>query len=106
MSYRPCSRDTRRHALARALVLWMLGAGVALPVAALADDAPKKLSDPPDPEFLEFLGSVGSDDEDWLNYLAKSDAAEARRVAAAKASSPPPPPAANGGQKNDKNPQQ
>jgi len=78
----------------RALALWLIGTGM-----ALAEDPPKKPPPPPEPadaEFLEFLGSVGSDDDGWINYLSQTDPAAAARVAAAKA------PPVNGDKKNDK----
>ena len=54
-------------------------------------------ADPPvDDGLLEFLGSVDSDDKDWRDYLAGSDANPvARRVGTAPPSKPAvPPPAA------------
>ena len=81
------------------LAFCLLGAGAALPGVPLADDAAK--SPPPEPadvELLEFLGSVGSEDQAWKNYVAQTDAAKASKVAAAKTTPP-----ANGGKKNDNN---
>ncbi len=34
---------------------------------------PAEPATPPDEDLIEFLGSIGSEDEDWLNYLAQSD---------------------------------
>ena len=86
-------RGSERRTLTRALALCLLGTGI-----ALAEDPPKQPPpEPADAEFLEFLGSVGSDDDGWINYLAQTDPAAAARVAAAKT-----PPPDNGGKKNDK----
>jgi hypothetical protein len=52
-------------------------------------------SEPPDPKFLEFLGSVDRLSEVNPNYLAQAEAAQAKRPAATGTpppSSPPPPP--------------
>jgi hypothetical protein len=82
-----------RGPLNRALALSLIGAGM-----ALADEpARKPPPEPADAEFLEFLGSIGSDDDGWINFLSQTDPAAAARVAAAKT-----PPPANGGKKNDK----
>jgi len=73
-------------------------AWVVLPAAAARADEPQQPqspppSPPPDADLIEFLGSIGSEDEDWLNYLAQT--------APHKAPTPPPsPPPPNGG-KND-----
>jgi hypothetical protein len=41
----------------------------------------KSAPDPADADFIEFLGSVDSEDEGWLNYLSHTDPT---KVAAAK----------------------
>jgi hypothetical protein len=67
----------------RYLLLLLVGFATALP----AQDATKP---PPDDEFLEFLGSVDSEeaDGDWLEYLAQLDIVKASK---AKKETPPTP---------------
>ena len=77
----------------RVCLLWLL-AGL-LPVAH-AEDAKPAAAKPAsaattpldaDDEFLEFLGSIDTDeaDEDWMDYLAQTDIA---KVAKAKKKTP------------------
>ena len=77
---------------------WLLAA---LPAWAHADDASTAASKPATPapakpaaipaedeDFLEFLGSVDEDDEEWMDYLARTDVV---KVAKAKKKTPPAP---------------
>jgi hypothetical protein len=57
-----------------------------------------RATESPDDEFLEFLGSVDSEDKDWHDYLARTDIDKvARRAAPGNNPTPPatssPPPA-------------
>jgi hypothetical protein len=57
-----------------------------------------RATEPPDDGFLEFLGSVDSEDKDWHDYLARTDIDKvARRAAPGNNPAPPaatsPPPA-------------
>ena len=60
--------------------------------AVQADDAksPAKPAAVPevDDELLEFLGSVDSDDDDWLEFLSRTDVGKAWRKAQAGKSAP------------------
>jgi hypothetical protein len=52
---------------------WALAASALVPADALADDAP----DPPaDADLLEYLGSVDSEEQGWIDYLARTDIAQ------------------------------
>jgi hypothetical protein len=71
-----------RPALCIALAL---AAFALLPTAALADDAnsaaaakvAKRAPDPPaDADLLEYLGSVDSEEQGWIDYLARTDIAQ------------------------------
>jgi hypothetical protein len=71
-----------RPALCIALAL---AASALLPAAALADDAnsagaakvAKRAPDPPaDADLLEYLGSVDSEEQGWIDYLARTDIAQ------------------------------
>ncbi len=70
----------------RVLIAGMLGTMVLAPCAVRADDSKPAPSDADDSDFLEFLGSVGSEDEDWIDYLAATDPG---KVASAPRSPPP-----------------
>jgi hypothetical protein len=62
--------------------------------AVLADDAARKPApEPADAEFLEFLGSVGSEDEEWISYLSRTDVSHPTRDASKVAAAARPPPA-------------
>jgi len=59
--------------------LLALVAGVSFAQSGLADEA-KRVTPPaatkpaePDDELLEFLGSVGADDDEWIDYLSQTD---------------------------------
>jgi hypothetical protein len=74
-------------------VAWVLGALVLVPQMAFADDdqsatkvANGTTTEPTDAEFLEYLGSVDVEGQDWMDYLSHTDIS---RVAKAK---PPPDP--------------
>jgi hypothetical protein len=47
-----------------------------------------------DTDVIEFLGGVGAEDEDWLNYLARTDPTKVARA-------PQNPPASSGGKQNE-----
>jgi hypothetical protein len=47
-----------------------------------------------DTDVIEFLGGVGSEDEDLLNYLARTDPTKVARA-------PQSPPASSGGKQNE-----
>ncbi len=51
--------------------------------------------EPVDPDFLEFLGSVDSNEAGWHDYLASTDADEGAQGGATKGADPSPPPPAN-----------
>jgi hypothetical protein len=72
----------------RQRTLGVLAALVVGCAAARADDA-RRPAEPPDPGFLEFLGSVDRLADVNPEYLAQ---AEARSKAAAGTTPPPPPP--------------
>ena len=72
----------------RQRTLGVLAALVVGCAVARADDA-RKSAEPPDPGFLEFLGSVDRLADVNPEYLAQ---AEARSKAAAGTTPPPPPP--------------
>jgi hypothetical protein len=64
---------------------WALAAFALMPAAALADDAnnasaakvAKRAPDPPaDADLLEYLGSVDSEEQGWIDYLARTDIAQ------------------------------
>jgi len=46
---------------------------------------------PPDPDFLEFLGSADSDDPQWNDYVASGDIEAALDRAASRPKTPPAP---------------
>jgi hypothetical protein len=62
------------------------------PAATRAGDDSKSDVEPADDELIEFLGSVGSEDDDWLTYLAHTDPTKVATK------SPPP---ADGDKKNE-----
>jgi hypothetical protein len=75
-------------------VAWVLGALVLVPPAVFADEDPnatkvanQATTDPTDAEFLEYLGSVDVEGQDWMDYLSHTDIAQV-----AKAKKPPDPP--------------
>lgn len=77
----------------RLLIASLLGAA-ALPAAVHADGQPKQAQQPQDDaDLMEFLGSIGSADERWIDYLARTDPATV--ASAAK------PPAPSGGDSSD-----
>jgi hypothetical protein len=67
----------RRHHAGR---MWFLAALASAPLAAHAAE-PKAESSKPEPasdvdgELLEFLGSIGAEDADWIDFLSQTDAA-------------------------------
>jgi hypothetical protein len=80
-------------------------AALALCVCALAGvrGGSVHAADPPPPQqpasaddvdVIEFLGSVGSDDADWINYLAQTDTAKG-------STAPKSPPGNDESKKND-----
>ena len=78
-------------------VAGVLGALVLVPQAASADEDPTATkvakgatTDPTDAEFLEYLGSVDVEGQDWMDYLSHTDIA-----GVAKAKRPPDPPGEN-----------
>ena len=83
---------------ARTRLVWLLAVWLILVVAlmvrvVLADEPPRKpAAEPADAEFLEFLGSVGSEDEDWISYLSGTDVAHAARDPSKVAAAPHAPP--------------
>ena len=89
------ARARQRRALL-ALTFALAVACGAPPPAGWAGDAPKSAPPPVDPDFIEFLGTIGSEDEDLIDYLAHNDPA---KVAAATPK--PKPPADPGGSKKE-----
>jgi hypothetical protein len=61
-----------------------------LPAVLRADDAPGKQTKRPadDADLMEFLGGIGSEDENLINFLGRTDP---RKVAAASVPKRPPP---------------
>ena len=63
-------------------IAWALAASALMPAVAPADDAnaakvAKRAPDPPaDADLLEYLGSVDSEEQDWIDYLAHTDIAQ------------------------------
>jgi hypothetical protein len=71
------------------LAVWMLCALALMVRAVLADEpARKPAAEPADAEFLEFLGSVGSEDEEWLSFLSRADVAHPARDPSKVAAAP------------------
>ena len=75
--------------LARAHPYWLLAALALGCTSARAQDviAEKAPEAAPDEELLEFLGSLDSEDEDFIEYLSETDIAQAGRTAPAPADS-------------------
>jgi hypothetical protein len=68
-------RACNRYVRCSVTLLGALLIGIAVSTVTRAAEAP-------DDEFLEFLGSVDSEDKDWRDYLARTDIDKvARRVA-------------------------
>ncbi len=69
------------------LVGSLLGLFGLLPATAHADDPPVKQAKPPAPDgdLLEFLGGIGSEDENLIKFLGRTDP---RKIAAASAPKP------------------
>lgn len=71
-------------------IAWLLAVPAILPGVGLADDAKTtKAADsaaepPADAELLEYLGSEDAEGQEWMDYLARTDTAQA-----AKAKKPP-----------------
>jgi len=65
-----------------------------IPAALRADQPPPAPPPADDLDVIEFLGSVGSDDSEWLKYLAQTDPTAATGTHTSG-------PAGNGSQKND-----
>jgi hypothetical protein len=68
-----------------------LAGALALAVPTLrADDPPGKQASKQtdDADLMEFLGGIGSEDENLINFLGRADP---RKVAAASVPKPPPP---------------
>lgn len=63
-------------------IAWALATSALMPAVAPADDAnaakvAKRAPDPPaDADLLEYLGSVDSEEQDWIDYLAHTDIAQ------------------------------
>jgi hypothetical protein len=80
---------------ARALIGLLVTAGLALLAPVLrADDgqAQRNRHDPPssrpadDADLMEFLGGIGAEDDEWIDYLARTDPT---KVASAPRRAPP-----------------
>ena len=70
----------------RLRMAWALAALALMPAAALADDpsnakGAKKAPEPAaaDGDLLEYLGSVDSEGQEWMEYLAQTDIAPATK---------------------------
>jgi hypothetical protein len=66
--------------------------GVSLLAALLigmTESAAVRATEVPDDGFLEFLGSVDSEDKDWHDYLARTDIDKVARRAAPGTNPPP-----------------
>jgi hypothetical protein len=74
-------------------IAWLLAMPAMLTAVGLADDAKTtKAADsaaapPADAELLEYLGSEDAEGQEWMDYLARTDIAQAAQ--AAKAKKPP-----------------
>jgi len=56
------------------VAVWLLGASALLSPALRADDSSAKPPPPTDDtDLFEFLGTIGSVNEKWLEYLARTD---------------------------------
>jgi hypothetical protein len=88
----------RRRRPARCGLSWLviasaLGAA-ALPAVVAAGGSSQQAKQPSDDcDLMEFLGGIGSEDQRWIDYLAKTDPA--------KVASPTKPPAPPGGGGSD-----
>ncbi len=92
-------RREPRHAQRRARLAPLQPGALGLCLALLLPpvlraDQPPAPTPADDLDVIEFLGSVGSDDADWLKYLAQTDPAAAAGV-------PTSGPTGNTSQKND-----
>ncbi len=71
----------------------LLGACGTLAWADSSSSSSSSAAPSDDADLIEFLGGVGAEDEDWLNYLSQTDPT---KVATAPRSPPP-----SGGAKHD-----
>ncbi len=73
----PRRRGPASGALPGLVIAVILGAGAAgLPAAVHADGSAQQAKPPADDaDLMEFLGSIGSVDERWIDYLARTDPA-------------------------------
>jgi len=85
----PRRRRSKSSVLPGLLALSILGAGAAaLPVAVEADGPARQAKQPADDaDLMEFLGSIGSADERWIDYLARTDPTKVAPAAKPPASS-------------------
>jgi len=74
-----CGRGSRELApralalLAATLCAAVLGASLVRADASQSSSTSSSTASGDDSELIEFLGSVGAEDEEWLNYLAQTD---------------------------------
>jgi hypothetical protein len=85
----PPRRRTAHKGVSWLLVGSLLGVSTLQPVTSRADDPPAKQNKKPadDADLMEFLGGIGGEDENWINFLGRNDP---RKVAAANAPKSPP----------------
>lgn len=85
----PRRRRPKSSAFPSLLIASILGAGAAaLPVAVEADGPAQQAKQPADDaDLMEFLGGIGSADERWIDYLARTDPAKVAQAAKPPASS-------------------
>ena len=93
----PPARRTAHKEISWLLIGVLLGvfgllATVLLPTLVRADDSPGKpprsQSNTDDADLMEFLGGIGSEDENLIKFLGRTDP---RKIAAASAPKPSPP---------------
>lgn len=83
----PRGRRAATRGLSWLLFASMLGAA-ALPAAVCADGQAKQAKHPQDDaDLMEFLGSIGSADERWIDYLKRTDPEKVASTAKPPASS-------------------
>ena len=56
----------------RRFLTWLMLAQLLAPATNYAEDPPAD-EETVDEELLEFLGSVDTDDEDWIDFLSHTD---------------------------------
>lgn len=87
----PRRRRSASCGLSWLVIAPMLGAAAVPAVVAAGDSSQQVKPSADDADLMEFLGSIGSEDQRWIDYLAKTDPAKV-----ASTSKPPTPPAGGG----------